>query len=476
MRARLPSTRKRGRVEAGWTEDSSPGYAPRMHRPSTFASLVFLPFALACGGGGGGAGGAGGAGGSGGEGNLDAGVDAPDPPVTPVSCWPKEIGPWSAIPNDMALHGSGDVIVGGSFFGQVDFGGVLLDATAADGTKAKGAFVARLRASDGTTVWARSIGAPEEAGVSSLAVDPDGSVVVGGYMTAALADLGGVAPVDPAGGAFLARLDGATGAAKPNVIALDVDGAPTLLERASDGSYVAAGDYIDYARIDDVPLPQTSSRDIWVARVSLDGGDPVRWSTRLGDGGSDGPRALALTANDDVAVAAVVRPTGEVVFGGLITLLGGADGVVDWSHTYTTGSENVQKFKDLETWAIGVTATEVVVVGTTEASVPVGGDPLPIAPNTDAVWQGSYALADGAHQRSQTLYDDASDSSTFTGGVTSSGELWFLTISDLRLYTPMTSTNKATYPGGSQPAGKYDPANSRWYVTGQGAVGCWQLP
>jgi hypothetical protein len=446
-----------------------------MLRPHPLSWLGLLPFALACGGGGGGAG-AGAGGGGGGE--LDGGVDAPpDAPVTPISCWSKDIGELNDHPLATAVHTSGDVIVGGRFVGKVDFGGVAFDATAPDGTERDGGFVARLRASDGAVVWARTIGEPETAEVYSLAIDPDGSVVVGGSLNAALADLGGVAPADPAGGAFIARLDGETGETKPNnVIALDVDGVPNLLERASDGSYVAAGEYIDYARIDDVPLMGTNSRDIWVARVSLDGGDPVRWSTRLGDSGSDGPRALALTPNDDIALAGVVRPSGQVVLRGYIALLAGADGVVRWDHTYATSAADIDKNRGLETEAIGVTSTDVVVAGTMEASAAVGGEPLPVAPNMLGVWQGSYSLADGSHKSSRTLFDASSSSFSLMGGVTPSGELWLLTMSDLRLFTPESFESKATHPGGSQFEGDYDVANARWFVASQGEIGCWRLP
>ena len=90
--------------------------------------------------------------------------------------WAKR---WGGTGTDVgqavATDGSGNVLVGGSFSGTVDFGtGALSGGTG-------GAFLAKY-APDGTAVWSRVMSGTGNARVLGIAVDRSGNVVTTGYL------------------------------------------------------------------------------------------------------------------------------------------------------------------------------------------------------------------------------------------------------------------------------------------------------
>src|SRR5262245_44301903 len=71
------------------------------------------------------------------------------------TCWSARRSDLSSSAVALRLHPSGDVIVEGRFQGEIDFAGTKLTTPPSDGGSMYGAFVARLRKTDGTAVWAR---------------------------------------------------------------------------------------------------------------------------------------------------------------------------------------------------------------------------------------------------------------------------------------------------------------------------------
>lgn len=74
----------------------------------------------------------------------------------------------------LAVDGEGNVIVGGEFSGQMDFGGQTANSSAVDG------FVAAYAAADGKLLWKTAISGAKKQIVEGLATLPDGDVVAVG--------------------------------------------------------------------------------------------------------------------------------------------------------------------------------------------------------------------------------------------------------------------------------------------------------
>jgi hypothetical protein len=99
-------------------------------------------------------------------------------------------------PNGLAIDASGDILLGGSFSGTVDFGCGSLASSGED------VFVVEL-SSSGTCIWSKNFGSPGQfQGLSELRMDPAGNVLVSG--TASGADFGGGA----LSGWYIAKFDG----------------------------------------------------------------------------------------------------------------------------------------------------------------------------------------------------------------------------------------------------------------------------
>ncbi|WP_342085940.1 SBBP repeat-containing protein, partial [Dyadobacter sp. OTU695] len=101
--------------------------------------------------------------------------------------WATRLGDTSAVAgsngagNEIKTDGSGNIYVAGSFANTVDFnpGAGVSELTSPGGASALDAYVLKL-APDGTFIWARRMGGTFGDNGTSLAVDGDGNVLVGG--------------------------------------------------------------------------------------------------------------------------------------------------------------------------------------------------------------------------------------------------------------------------------------------------------
>jgi hypothetical protein len=111
----------------------------------------------------------------------------------------------------IATDPAGNVVIGGSMVGTVDFGvgAPLVSAGAQD------AFAAKISADLKTTLWAERFGDSTSQNTLGLAVDGAGNVIVSGLFQGSI-DAGTAGALTSAGGfdAFVLKLDGATGTAK----------------------------------------------------------------------------------------------------------------------------------------------------------------------------------------------------------------------------------------------------------------------
>jgi hypothetical protein len=94
-------------------------------------------------------------------------------------------GPESDLARGVAVDGKGNIVVGGSFGGSVDFGGGPITA----GAGATSGFVLALDPG-GKYLWARSFGTGEDAVVTAVAAGPTGNVAATGFFLGT-ADFGG---------------------------------------------------------------------------------------------------------------------------------------------------------------------------------------------------------------------------------------------------------------------------------------------
>jgi hypothetical protein len=116
--------------------------------------------------------------------------------------WSKAFGdPKYTAAAGMGCDASGDLLLGGTFTGTVDFGGGPLTAVGAD------VFAARLDAS-GNHVWSKTFAAPAGAYAVAFALSPGGAHHIGGRLLGTL-DFGGGTLVAAADDAFVGSLDGA---------------------------------------------------------------------------------------------------------------------------------------------------------------------------------------------------------------------------------------------------------------------------
>ncbi len=396
---------------------------------------------------------------------ADAGLDAAA--VSP--CWTDTIGGLSNYATALRLHPSGDVIVEGEFVGTIDLGSTKLTAgPAPDGGNTIATFVARLKKADGDAVWARTVGVVGKTRLRGpLTIDPNGDVVIAGGFSTKLDDLAGITPPDPAGAAFVARLDGLSGATLA-ARALDVSSEPQRIVRGSDGTYVIAGLYNAYARLGPTPLPVTNSTDVWVTRLSL-AESSVRWAVRVGDGGADSVGDLVMTDSDVPLLAGRVRSSGSIDDRLYVARLAFDTGAEVWKHDYP-GPKAI-----VSTVAIAL-GDELDVLGYMAAAASIGGDPIPVDKSTESIWLGRWALADGAYRSSARIAKlSTNDARPVAGGPLPDGNVWYLSQNGLHMVTPSTGALVLEAQPGAQTGGQYDPPTRRWYSISQGSIRCSEL-
>jgi PKD repeat protein len=188
----------------------------------------------------------------------------------------------------VAVDGSGNVLVAGTFSNTIDLGGLELNSPNA----LVDIFVCKLDASGGH-VWSRQIGsATGNEGAETVAVDGSGNVVVAGYAIAAV-DFGG-GELDPLGAAdaFVAKYSGASGAhlwSRRFGGAGNDYGAAVAVDAG--GSVYLAGSFDESASFGGPALTAAGQDDAYVTKLNANGGSV--WARRLGGTSSDVGLALA---------------------------------------------------------------------------------------------------------------------------------------------------------------------------------------
>lgn len=285
--------------------------------------------------------------------------------------WSKHFGSDYADGKSIAVDADRNVLVGGPFAGELDFGAGPLEDTAA------GSYVVMLD-SDGEVLWSEnfSAGFPQ---LSSIAPDGGGGVVMAGTFWGGEANFGGgPLPNAGAGDIFLARLD-ANGdhvwsraygdAAEQYATDVAVDPA---------GNVVFTGAVLGIVDVGGGPLPEGGESDILLAK--LDASGKHMWSWRAGDGSRQSPMGLAVQGNDIVLAGGVEGSmdlgTGPLVSAGdkdiFVAKFDGA-GQAMWALRF--GDSQRQFAIDVALDPAGAVVLAATGAGDVDFGVPVSGPP-----------------------------------------------------------------------------------------------------
>lgn len=214
----------------------------------------------------------------------------------------------------------GGVVVGGSFQGAFDFGSVSLMADG--GTSA---FVAKLSA-DGDPVWAKQAHGPAFSEVESLAVDFAGNVVVSGRFESSMTFGCGSMPSVDFEDIYLAKLDSlgnCTWSKRFGGPWYDYD---TSVAVGPDGHVLLTGLFTATTPVGDETFITRGGLDTFL--VKLDGGGGVQWARQIGSDQNDIPGGVAVSpASGAVSFAGSTHGTLDLGTGMLVSA-GSADVLV----------------------------------------------------------------------------------------------------------------------------------------------------
>jgi len=281
-------------------------------------------------------------------------------------------GPYAESIHDAAIDASGNMLLVGNAYGQVDFGGGPIGSS-----NNFDLFVVKL-AANGAHLWSKSYGTPATETTISVGVDPTGAVSLCGRLEGPT-DFGG-GPLSPGADAlFAAKLDGAGNHlwsrtfGGTSALCFDVVGGPA-------GEVVVAGRSNEGAAyvVDGQSWSNAGGFDVFVTK--LDGAAGAHaWSAVWGGPDIDGltfdHSQLAVDGGGNVVVGGVTY--GGIDFGdGPLAVVGQADGFVVrlsssgqqlWSHVL--GASDYDHVYGVAT----TLANEVLAVGRFEGSWSFGG-------------------------------------------------------------------------------------------------------
>ena len=273
----------------------------------------------------------------------------------------------------MAVDGSGNVFLAGSFSGSVDFGGGPLTSAGSEDV-----YIVKLGAA-GEHVWSMRAGDDESQAVTSLAVDGSGDLVVVGSFGGSL-DLGGGALPSAVGiSGFVAKLDAAGNHVWSKSFGVAGDFSlqhPTSVAVGDDGEPVMTGYFSGSIDLGSGPLKTNAYSSFFLAKLDS-AGHPV-WGKSFGDAGDQSAESVALDLFGNVVLTGYFH--GQVDFGGgPIAEAGDGDVFVTkfdaggghlWGKRF--GDGHGQAGRSVASGASG----DVLIIGDFGGTVDFGGGPL----------------------------------------------------------------------------------------------------
>jgi PKD repeat protein len=228
--------------------------------------------------------------------------------------WAKRMGGTSTeVGKSLALDGSGNVVVTGSFQGTADFdpSAGTANLTSAGGQYDSDIFLAKYDAS-GNYVWAKGIGGTGNEVGNSLASDGSGNVVVtGSFSSTADFDPGaGTASLTSAGGTdiFLANYDASGNYVWAKAIGTTNTDVGYSLALDASSNVVVTGSFNGIRDFVFNPFPQMISKsEIFLAKYNASGVNI--WEKRIGGISEDVGYSLALDGTGNVVVTGSFQGT-----------------------------------------------------------------------------------------------------------------------------------------------------------------------
>ncbi|MDC0719030.1 hypothetical protein [Nannocystis bainbridge] len=276
----------------------------------------------------------------------------------------------------LAIAGDGDIVLGGVFHGDLDFGGGPLKNPTAQADL----FLARLDG-DGQHQWSHSFHSGDDATIVDLAIDPSGDILLTGAFVGSLA-LGG--PTLLGAGAndlFVAKFTGAGAHAWSRGF-----GDPQWQIGMGIGADAAGDIYVTGGMRGSFdpgtgPLVSAGLEDIFL--IKFDPSGAAKWGKRWGDVGSQAIRGLAVDSKGRVSLTG--GTSGVLDFGGgplegpnVVSYLAqfDGDGAHLWSRELCEGGSIAEH--------VAVDGLDnLAVIGTFYNSCDLGGGPLMALDNRD---------------------------------------------------------------------------------------------
>jgi FlgD Ig-like domain/HYR domain len=264
-------------------------------------------------------------------------------------------GPNSNIGYDVAVDGSGNVVITGTFAGTMDFGGGPLTSAGSWDI-----FLAKFDAT-GAHLWSQRFGAVGNDGGTAVTVDAAGNITMTGYFLPPVSLGGATLPGHGGRDIFVAKFDGAGLHQWSHEYGSGGDDAGQDVVADALGNVIVTGHYGGAINFGGAGTPAFGSRDFFV--LKLDPTGAYKWSKGIGSLGIDAGYGVAVDASNSVLLTGTFNRT--VNFGGgPIASTGSGDvfvvkydqnGAHQWSTRFGGSSDDSGE-------GIGVDASSSVVV------------------------------------------------------------------------------------------------------------------
>jgi hypothetical protein len=213
----------------------------------------------------------------------------------------------------VAVDPAGNVVLLGSVYGTVDFGGAVVDSQTfinGFGTYASHFYVAKLT-SQGDHVWSTQLGGNYATRDGRLAVDAQGGIVVGGIFAQTMSLAGQSFQGSQLGSAFVASLDASGTAQWARAYAGQYASEMGGVGAGPAGSAAVGLSSLETVDFGDGPLTTKGGYDMFVGRYGA--GGVVSWGRQYGDAKNQEPGPLLIAPGGEVVITGKVQ--GVVDFG-----------------------------------------------------------------------------------------------------------------------------------------------------------------
>jgi hypothetical protein len=239
--------------------------------------------------------------------------------------WAKGYAAMSIDVPSIDIDRSGDLVIGGSFYGSVDLGG---------GTRSSAGsldiLVAKVSGVDGSWKWDRTCGGPNQDNAYGISADPTtGNVVVTGKYMGSVTFAGGVVTdylngaVNTTGGAFIAAFDPLGNylwAKTPNTAMFGFSNETGYAVKADPTGNIYVTGVVNSPVYFGEQFLSASGASVFVASLTRSGS--YRW-TKRSTGGSGNGFSIALDSFGHVAAAGLVQ-NGQMYFDLTLGAAGGS--------------------------------------------------------------------------------------------------------------------------------------------------------